>query len=149
MWEFPSQGLNPSHSSNLCRSCSNARFFNPQCQGSNLRQCKDNAGSLTHCVTAGTSKHSFFYTPGNRKIHVTCFIVILALLGWSGIKPRIILRSACIFLSPGCLLSKWELFSSCCIDCLQTWHFVRCQGCCSEQNMQGPWAQGAVNRQGN
>lgn len=36
-----------------------------------------------------------FYTLGNQSIHVTCFIVIVALLQWSGTEPKASLGSAC------------------------------------------------------
>ena len=35
IWKFPGQGLNPSHSWDLCRSCGNARCGNPQCSCGN------------------------------------------------------------------------------------------------------------------
>ena len=36
-----------------------------------------------------------FYTLGSQSIHVTCFIVMVALLQWSGTEPKASLSSAC------------------------------------------------------
>lgn len=38
---------------------------------------------------------TFIFT-GNQKINLTCFIVVFALLGWSGTKPSVSLKYACI-----------------------------------------------------
>ena len=57
IWNFPGQGLNPSHRCDSCHSCSNAGSFTEWGWGLNLshhsdpRPCSDNARSLTHCTT--------------------------------------------------------------------------------------------------
>ena len=59
IWKFPGQGLNPSHSCDLCCSCSNARYFNPlhwagdQTSASIATQATA-VGFLLHGATAGT-----------------------------------------------------------------------------------------------
>ena len=57
--KFPSQGLNPSCSCNLCHSCGNARSFNPlhQAGGWNRGSAVTRAAAvrfLTHCAREGT-----------------------------------------------------------------------------------------------
>ena len=61
LWKFSGQRLNPGHCCELRHRCTNARLWT-HCTGlgSNLHLsndpscCRDNAGSLTHCTTAGT-----------------------------------------------------------------------------------------------
>ena len=71
IWKIPDQGQNPSHSCNLCHSCSNVRSLT-HCTGQGLNpqlssypSChRDNAGSLTHFTTAG-SPSSFSLPPSH------------------------------------------------------------------------------------
>ena len=37
------------------------------------------------------------YILGNQKIHMTCFLAIFALLGWSGSEPAVPLRLVCVY----------------------------------------------------
>ena len=59
VWKFPGQGLNPSHSCDLCHSCSNVEFFNPLCWAGDWTCAftvpwAGTIGFLTHCTTAET-----------------------------------------------------------------------------------------------
>ena len=55
IWRFLGQGLNLSHSCDLCRSCGNTRSFNPVCpvHASGATQATA-VIILTHCTTVGT-----------------------------------------------------------------------------------------------
>ena len=76
IWKFPGQGLNLSHSSNLCCSCSNTRFFNPlswardQTQASTATQHAA-IGFLTYCAMTGTLGLTLLYC---FTVYKTCFI---------------------------------------------------------------------------
>ena len=55
IWKFPGQESNPSHSCDLCHSCSNAGSLSHALgQVSNLWCHRNNPESLTHCATVGT-----------------------------------------------------------------------------------------------
>ena len=116
IWKFLGQGLNPSQSHNWCHSCSNTRSLN-HCKGPRIEPAPPQrpARSLTHCTTAGSPGiifklkyvHCFLrhkaiadltedsVVVGNREICVTPFMVILALLWWSGTNPAVPPRYSC------------------------------------------------------
>ena len=57
IWKFLGQGLNPSCTCNLCRSCDNAGSFKPLCQArdqTHTSAVTTAVGFLTHCAAAGT-----------------------------------------------------------------------------------------------
>ena len=88
IWKFLSQGLNLSHSFDLCQSCSNTR-------------------SLTHCTTIGTPKVSIFnkssklqYCSNNYFIYLFIYLFIVFLLflwaapaAYGGSLPRLGVQS--------------------------------------------------------
>ena len=71
IWKLPGQGLNPSHSCDLCHSCSNTGSFNPlhwagyQTHTSTATLAAA-VRSLTHCTAAVTPEAGLLYMHSSR-----------------------------------------------------------------------------------
>ena len=76
IWKFLGQGLNPSHSYDLCHSCGNARSFNPLCQTGD--------GTWTSAATWATAVRSWTHCT-RRELHIS--LVLSHLVCGSLLQP--------------------------------------------------------------